>query len=48
MTAVTVETLVRLLHDFQNDHLIVVHGRELMIINVERLTKIAGMPLSLK
>ncbi|MCA9420646.1 MAG: Crp/Fnr family transcriptional regulator, partial [Nitrospira sp.] len=46
MTAVTVETVVRLLHDFQENHLIMVHGRELMIINAERLTKIAGMPLS--
>ncbi|WNM62119.1 hypothetical protein [Candidatus Nitrospira neomarina] len=34
------------LHDFQEEHLIMVHGRELMIINVDRLTKIAGMPLS--
>ena len=46
MTAVTVETVVRLLHDFQEEHLIMVHGRELMIINVDRLTKIAGIPLS--
>lgn len=46
MMAVTVETLVRLLRDFQEDHLITVHGRELKIMNADRLTKIAGMPPS--
>jgi CRP/FNR family transcriptional regulator len=43
MAAVTVETVVRLLHDFQNDQLITVHGRELIIINADRLMKIAGI-----
>jgi CRP/FNR family transcriptional regulator len=46
MTAVTVETVVRLLHDFQENKLITVRGRELKILNADRLTKIAGMPPS--
>ncbi len=41
MTAVTVETVVRLLHDFQESELISMHGRELTIVNGERLAKIA-------
>ena len=43
MAAVTVETVVRLLHDFQEARLITVHGRELMIVNADRLRKIAGI-----
>lgn len=43
MAAVTVETVVRLLHDFQDARLITVHGRELMVVNADRLTKIAGI-----
>ena len=43
IAAVTVETVVRLLHDFQEAGLITVYGRELMIVNADRLTKIAGI-----
>jgi hypothetical protein len=35
MTAVTVETVVRLLHDFQENKLITVRGRELKILNAD-------------
>ena len=46
MAAVTVETVVRLLHDFQDARLITVHGRELTVVNTDRLTKIAHISLS--
>jgi CRP-like cAMP-binding protein len=42
MAAVTVETVVRLLHDFQESELITMQGREIRIVNAERLIKIAG------
>lgn len=41
MIAVTVETAVRLLHDFQESGLISVQGRDVTLLNVDRLTKIA-------
>ena len=42
MIAVTVETVVRLLRDFQESGLILVQGRDLTLLNVDRLTKIAS------
>ena len=42
MIAVTVETVVRLLHDFQEAELITVQGRDLTLLNVDRLTIIAS------
>jgi len=42
MAAVTVETVVRMLHDFQENGLIAMKGREIIILNHERLGKIAG------
>lgn len=46
MIAVTVETVVRLLRDFQTSGLILVQGRELTLLNVDRLTKIANISSS--
>jgi len=46
MIAVTVETVVRLLRDFQESGLILVQGRELTLLNVDRLTKIANISSS--
>ncbi len=46
MTAVTVETVVRLLHDFQESGLIVMQGRELTIVNAERLANISQISSS--
>lgn len=45
MAAVTVETVVRLLHVFQNSGFITLHGREITIVQPERLRKIAGESL---
>lgn len=42
MTAVTVETVVRLLRDFQESELITVQGRDLALLDIDRLTKIAS------
>ena len=42
MIAVTVETVVRVLHDFQEAELITVQGRDLTLLNVDRLTVIAS------
>jgi len=42
MTAITVETVVRLLRDFQEAGLITLEGRDLTLLNVDRLTKIAS------
>lgn len=42
MIAVTVETVVRLLHDFQEAGLITMQGRDLTLLNVDRLTIIAS------
>ena len=42
MIAVTVETVVRLLRDFQESGLIFVQGRDLTLLNVDRLIKIAS------
>ena len=42
MAAVTVETVVRLLHDFQESGLIHMQGRELTILKADRLQKISG------
>jgi CRP-like cAMP-binding protein len=41
MAAVTVETVVRLLHDFQDKRLITIQGRNIIILSPERLGKIA-------
>jgi CRP-like cAMP-binding protein len=43
MVAVTVETVVRLLYDFQNAQLIEVNRRELILVNTNRLAAIAGI-----
>ena len=43
MAAVTVETVVRLLHDFQENQLITMQGREILILKSDRLSKIAGV-----
>lgn len=41
MAAVTVETVVRLLHDFQDKQLVSIQGRSIIIRSPERLGKIA-------
>ncbi len=43
MAAVTVETVVRLLKDFQESGLVCMQGRELTILKTDRLQKIAGV-----
>lgn len=43
MAAVTVETVVRLLHDLQAHGLIAIQGRDITILKSERLQKIAGV-----
>jgi CRP-like cAMP-binding protein len=43
MAAVTVETVVRLLHDFQGKQIIAIQGRGIIIRNPERLAKIAAL-----
>lgn len=45
MAAVTVETVVRLLHDLQADDLIAMQGRDITILKPERLRKIAGVSM---
>lgn len=42
MAAVTVETVVRLLHDFQENGLVNIQGREITLRSQDRLRKIAG------
>ena len=42
MAAVTVETVVRLLHVFQTNGLITIQGRDITIVKPDRLRKIAG------
>ncbi|MDQ8140476.1 helix-turn-helix domain-containing protein [Chryseobacterium sp. CFS15] len=37
------ETLARILHDFKVDHLIVMEARKILLIDLERLTRIATM-----
>lgn len=37
------ETLARILHDFREDHLIVMEGRKILLIDLERLTRIANI-----
>ena len=44
MAAVTVETAVRILRDFQELGLVLMQGRELTILKIERLQKISGTP----
>ena len=46
MAAVTVETVVRLLRDFQGAELVAVEGRNLTLLNVDRLTNIASVSSS--
>ncbi len=46
MAAVTVETVVRLLQDFQANGLISLNGRELTIVQGDRLSKVAGLSSS--
>lgn len=45
MAAVTVETVVRLLHDFQENGLITIQGREIIVLKPERLGKIARISM---
>lgn len=37
------ETLARILHDFREDHLIIMEGRKILLIDLERLTRIANI-----
>ncbi|AZB29777.1 Crp/Fnr family transcriptional regulator [Chryseobacterium balustinum] len=37
------ETLARILHDFREDQLIVMEGRKILLIDLERLTRIANI-----
>lgn len=37
------ETLARILHDFREDHLIVMEGRKIQLTDLERLTRIANI-----
>ncbi|MBM7420284.1 MULTISPECIES: Crp/Fnr family transcriptional regulator [Chryseobacterium] len=37
------ETLARILHDFREDHLIVMEGRKILLIDLETLTRIANI-----
>ncbi|WP_426474774.1 Crp/Fnr family transcriptional regulator [Chryseobacterium balustinum] len=37
------ETLARILHDFREDHLIVMEGRKILLIDLESLTRIANI-----
>lgn len=37
------ETLARILHDFREDHLIVMEGRKIQLADLERLTRIANI-----
>lgn len=43
MAAVTVETVVRLLHDFQESGYLRMQGRSMVILNGDRLAKIGGL-----
>lgn len=37
------ETLARILHDFKEDHLIVMEARKILLVDLERLTRIANI-----
>ncbi len=43
MVGTATETLIRLLHDFKDEHLIETNGRKILIKNKEKLRKVANL-----